>query len=98
MSGLWHVETDEACCKQGNINFRNIGHILDGVYLVRDSDEWTAADETALRRWLEEYKTYLESEPNAPERCSMNNHGLYYDTQLLVIMRYLGRCAQRFKS
>ena len=77
---------------QGNINFRNIGNVLDGIYLIRDSGAWTAADEAAWRAWLEEYKAYLESGPVEPERCSMCNHGLYYDMQMLAVMRYLGRC------
>ena len=78
---------------QGNILTRNFGNLVEGVHLVRGSPAWTPADAAAWRAWLEEYKAYLELPRNIGERCSMSNHGIYYDLQLLAVMRALGRCA-----
>ena len=78
---------------QGTINFRRISELLDGVAMLRGSAAWTAQHEHAMRVWLTKYKRYLESAHVVPERCSPCNHGLYYDVQMVSIMRFLGLCA-----
>ena len=79
---------------QGTINFRNIPVLLDGIRLIQASGAWADADEAAWQEWLGRYKAYLESDHVRGERCSLCNHGLYYDLQMLSITRYLGRCAR----
>ena len=79
---------------QGTINFRNIPTLLDGIRLLRGSASWAAADEEAMRDWLLRYKEdFLQSDHVRGELCSLCNHGLYYDMQMITIMRFLGQCA-----
>jgi hypothetical protein len=63
------------------------------VRLLRGSDAWTDADESGMRAWMAEYQGYLRSDHVQSELCSLCNHGLYYDMQMLATMRFLNQCA-----
>jgi hypothetical protein len=61
--------------------------------MISDSDHWTSEDDEAMQRWMTQYINYLQTVHVKPEKCSINNHGSYYDLQYLSILRYLKRCA-----
>jgi hypothetical protein len=82
---------------QGNIDMRDIGDALDAVRLMQHQDPalWTKEDEAALQKWFRRYtdEWLLTQRLARTERASENNHGTYYDVQLIAILKYLERCA-----
>jgi Alginate lyase len=70
---------------------KNVYQLLDSVTMLQGSKHWTSEDDKDMERWMAQYLKYLTSEHVLPERRSINNHGTYYDLQLVSILRYLGR-------
>ena len=47
-----------------------------------------------MQEWLHEYKEqFLLTDHVRGELCSICNHGLYFDMQMISVMRFLGECA-----
>jgi hypothetical protein len=69
--------------------------LLDGVRLLRGSDAWTAADEAAMASWMVLYRKFLLGSIAhvRQERCALVGQAVFFDLQILSIMRYLGQCA-----
>lgn len=61
--------------------------------MITTSGAWTVEDEERMHRWAAEYLNYILSDHTAPERAAVNNHGIYYDLQLLSLLQYLRRYA-----
>jgi hypothetical protein len=84
---------------QGTIDMRHIGDALDAVRIVEWMDPalWTPEDDAALQDWFQRYiDGWLVPQRVArTERASENNHGTYYDVQLISVLKYLKRCALR---
>lgn len=76
---------------------RHIGDLLDGINAIHSvaPDIWTDADDVLLRNWFQEYMDAWLVDGINPrsERASENNHGNYYDVQMLCILKYLKRRA-----
>jgi hypothetical protein len=79
---------------QGTIDNKNIGHIFDAIAMISTSGAWTVEDEERMQLWAAEYLKYMLSDHTAQERSAVNNHGIYYDLQLLSLLQYLRRYAQ----
>lgn len=76
----------------GLISLRGFTNLLDGVALLNNSDSFTAADRAGLRAWFTKYMDWLQNSPNGrAEAAAKNNHGSWYDQQLVSIALYLGR-------
>jgi hypothetical protein len=75
---------------------RDIGEALDGIRLMQymDPSMWTEEDDKALQFWLTRYlNEWLMTQRLArTERASENNHGTYYDVQIISILKFLERC------
>ena len=84
------------CVLQGTIDMRDMGSLFDGLRLIHalDPTQWTDADETAMKTWTRRYvdEWLVPNYLPRSERAAENNHGNYYDVQLLAMVKYLGRC------
>lgn len=75
----------------GIIETAGLGSMMEGIRLMADSKAWTKADDKAMKEWLIDFKTWLQTSPfGIQERDWHNNHGTYYDVQILSIMLFTG--------
>jgi hypothetical protein len=75
------------------IDTHSWGELLDAVTLLRAAapDAWTDADDSALQSWFKDYLVWLTtSELGIGERNATNNHGCWYDAQVLAVARFVG--------
>lgn len=64
--------------------------IVDSVVLLHDNPAWKATDEQALREWMTQYLSWLQTDKMAKkESRTENNHGNWYVTQVAGIAWYL---------
>lgn len=66
--------------------------ILDAVSLLECSPAWTPQDRRGMSVWCQEYLNWLRtSELGQREARSPNNHGPWYDAQIVRLALYLGQ-------
>jgi hypothetical protein len=76
----------------GIIETRHLPDIIDGMTLLRGSPAWTAADDAALRAWMQEYLHWLLVSPHGRDEASRgNNQETWYDVQVVVLAIYTGQ-------
>ena len=75
---------------EGVIDTRHFMHIMDAIQLLRASKTWTPKDQLGMEGWVKEFIHWLgnstigKEEMNAP-----NNHGVWYDAQLLAYAGFM---------
>ena len=75
----------------GIIATRRLVRIIDAVQAIATSPAWTAADQAGLRSWSAAYATWLRTSKNGREEAAAkNNHGTWYDAQLVALLLYTG--------
>jgi hypothetical protein len=76
----------------GLIETASIGKIVDGVGLLAGSRSWTAADQRGLEDWFTKFLAWMqESENGKAESNAKNNHGTYYDVQIISLALFTGK-------
>ena len=66
--------------------------VLNTVGLLDGSTSWTKKDKNHLNAWFSDYLTWmLESKNGKAEHKSKNNHGIWYDMQIVSIELFLGK-------
>lgn len=76
----------------GLIETRDITRIVDAVGLLAGSHSWTPADQQGMLDWCGQFLTWmLESSNGKDESASKNNHGTYYDVQIVGLAFFVGR-------
>ncbi|WP_204352615.1 alginate lyase family protein [Salinicola halophilus] len=76
--------------KSGIIEMKDLYFLLDAVRLLERAEMFDAEERAALRSWLVTYLAWLRESPQGKaERCSVNNHGTYYDLQVAAIASFL---------
>lgn len=74
----------------GIIDLRPISLVLDGTVLVARSSSWTAGDQGGMVAWCRAYLTWLRESPNGvQEKNAANNHGTWYDVQVLSLAMFV---------
>jgi hypothetical protein len=59
--------------------------------LIDSSPSFTKQDRVAIHQWLSDYRTWLlESKNGRSEYKAKNNHGTWYDVQVMSVSLYLG--------
>ena len=76
----------------GIIDTAGIARLVDGVGLLSDSASLLQADRDGLLAWFRDYLTWLrESEPGRRESQARNNHGTWYDVQVVSLALATGQ-------
>lgn len=69
-------------------------HLLDGVDLLAGSKAWTDADQRGIQDWFTQFLDWMQNSKNGrAEAAARNNHGTYYDLQVVCFARFVGRDA-----
>ena len=75
---------------EGVIDTRHFMHIMDAIQLLRESKAWTKKDQQGMEAWVKEFIYWLGSSTiGTEERNAPNNHGVWYDAQLLAYVGFL---------
>ncbi|HEV2135219.1 MAG TPA: alginate lyase family protein [Terracidiphilus sp.] len=75
----------------GLIEVREIPRLLDAITLLSGSPAMTKATKAGLRDWFTAYLKWLTTSKNGQEEAdAKNNHGSWYDQQVVGIALFLG--------
>lgn len=73
----------------GIIDTLQLSWLVDAVGLLADSPAWTKDDEAQLRAWCAEYLEWMLTSANGRDEARQrNNHGTWYDVQVLSLSLY----------
>jgi Alginate lyase len=76
----------------GIIDTAGLTHIVDAIGLLESSHAWTAEDDRAMRQWCAAYFKWLRTSRNGlGEQRQRNNHGTWYDAQVVSLALFIGR-------
>ncbi len=76
----------------GIIDAHNIPEVIDGIGLIQSSQSWTAQDQSGITRWFQQYLDWLlNSDAGRQQAQAINNHGTWYDAQLVPIALFLDK-------
>jgi hypothetical protein len=76
----------------GIIDAHGFPELLDAVGLIGSSASWTNDDSAQLKKWFDEYLTWLiESKNGKDEAKAKNNHGSWYDVQAASVAIFVGK-------
>lgn len=68
--------------------------LFDSIRLLQESSAWTPTDQENLNTWIKEYLHWLlESPAGIKESHALNNHGSWYDFQVVYFALYTGQDA-----
>lgn len=78
--------------RRAGINeLRFLPHVIDAIPLIQNSKHWPKSKDRELKNWLKEYlKWLIESEHGKKEKVRLNNHGTWYDVQIVSIALFTG--------
>ena len=69
----------------GIIETRSLLRVVDAAILLKESKNWSNSDHTALKKWFSDFLTWLtDSSLGKDEADEHNNHGTYYDVQVIA--------------
>jgi hypothetical protein len=76
----------------GLIETRGLTRVVDAIGLIAGSKALSAADERGLRDWFGKFLQWmLESKNGREEAAAKNNHGTYYDVQVVSFALFVGK-------
>jgi hypothetical protein len=74
----------------GIIDSRGILWVVDAVDLVSESEHWNEELDSEFRSWTDQlFNWLLESDFGKRESATKNNHGTFYDLQIIKLATYL---------
>ncbi len=77
--------------KSGLIDTHRIYLLVDALVLLEDSEAMSIQDSSALHSWMSDYLYWLTHSKNGvDEGKSKNNHGTWYDVQVISLALYTG--------
>ena len=75
----------------GIIDTHSLPQIIDNIGLLRSSALWKTSDETGMKQWFAAYLNWLRNSRNGKKEAeAKNNHGTFYDMQVLIIALFCG--------
>lgn len=67
-------------------------NVVDAIGLIGASKSWTKSDQKGMEKWFSSYLNWLlESKPGKEEAAQPNNHGAWYDAQIMAYALLTGR-------
>jgi hypothetical protein len=76
----------------GIIDTARLTRIVDAVGLLESSDAWTARDQNEMRDWCSDYLKWLRTSSHGlGEEKKLNNHGTWYDAQVVSLALFTGQ-------
>lgn len=78
----------------GIIDTHRLVRLVDALGLLAASGRWPAAEQQGVRDWMRAYLGWLrENRIGRDEQRSANNHGSWYDAQVVALALYVGDTA-----
>jgi hypothetical protein len=75
----------------GLIETRDVYRLVDAIGLLAGSKSWTSADQKGMEGWCVRFLDWmLHSEKGKDEDAAKNNHGTYYDVQVVSLALFTG--------
>jgi hypothetical protein len=76
----------------GLIETRGLASVVDSIGLLSGSNSWTRADQSGMEEWFSKFLQWMQESKNGKdEAASKNNHGTYYDAQIVAFALFLRR-------
>jgi hypothetical protein len=76
----------------GIIDTHEFPIIIDALGLIENSKSWTKEDNTKIKSWFGKYLDWMILSKNGKDESkSKNNHGSWYDVQVISIALYLDK-------
>lgn len=79
----------------GLIESRRLLHVVDAVGLLEASNSsWTREDGKQIRDWFRQFTDWMQNGDMKDEGDAKNNHGTWYDVQVVTFRLFLGDTAE----
>jgi Alginate lyase len=76
----------------GLIETRGLTRVVDAIGLIEGSKAWTLDDDRGVKQWFAEFLRWMQESRNGrDESAAKNNHGTYYDLQIVAYALFLDR-------
>jgi hypothetical protein len=73
--------------------------VVDAVGLLEGSKTWTKSDQAGMQAWFGEYVKWLRTSKNGKEEAAAaNNHGTWYDVQVVTFALFSGEKEESVKE
>ena len=77
---------------EGVLETRTLVQVIDAIGLLADYKNFALADQQALTKWFSDYAEWMmTSAIGKEERAAVNNHGTWYDAQLVGYLLFLNK-------
>ncbi len=75
----------------GLIETRDVYRLVDAIGFLAGSKSWTSADQKGMEGWCARFLDWmLHSDKGKEEAVAKNNHGSYYDVQIVSLALFTG--------
>ncbi len=76
----------------GLIETRGLTRVIDAIGLLAGSEAWTEVDQRGLEKWFADFLRWMQESNNGrDEAAAKNNHGTYYDLQVVSFALFTGQ-------